>query len=360
MKLIQTISIAVLSLTLVACGGGGGGGSDPGAGTTPSSGGSTGGTTSTSWVPAVTSVAAATYASDNLTVYQMLNSSRQAAGAGLLTQNAALDKAALAHAQYLLQNWNATALADFHDENSSNTGFTGATPSAQMSAAGYSGVSMGQVGIIGVAGITTPADCVNAWLNSVYHLQAIFGTETQVGIAAVGNDTGYVCVVDYGNAVAYSGAYGGQLPATTLVYPYAGQTNVATTFHAGQESPDPAPDIANSYPIGQPILVSAVDAAMAQSLPNSWQASQVTINAFTVTAKGGSTPLATRIVVPGGTLGAAGVTVTTDVAGEYSGLAYVLPLAPLAPNTAYNVSFSATVAGKSVNDNWSFTTGSGN
>jgi len=348
----------VFTLLLAACGGGGGSSSSGIGGNTGISGSGTGTGSTTVWENAVTSVPAATYTGDNLTVYTQINAARSASGAGLYAQNAALDKAAAAHAQYLLDNWSVTTLQNFHSETSGLTGFTGTTPAARDQVAGYTGNGISEIGV-GILASGTATDCVNSWLDSVYHAQDLFGQGTDVGIAAMSDASGnYVCVVESGTSLA-TGVFTGQLPATTLVYPYSGATNVQTTFVPAAEEPNPAPDVGTGL-MGQPILVSGTDAVLAKALPNGWTASQVTINGFTVTVQGSSTPVAVRLVVTAGTVGAAGVTVTNDVGGLFTGLAYALPLAPLSANTTYNVSFTANVNGQVVTYNGSFTTGAGN
>lgn len=151
----------------------------------------------------------------------------------------------------------------------------------------------------------------------------------------------------------------GQISAAPVVYPYAGQTGVATSFVPQVEDPNPAPDL-GSATIGYPITVSLVDQALATAYPNGYLPSDIVVNSFTLTAAGSSAPVSARIVTAAGVVPGPGVTLTTDVnAGYISSSLYMLPLSPLAANTTYNVVFTGTVKGQSVNLNWSFTTGGG-
>ncbi|HEX7649264.1 MAG TPA: hypothetical protein VF450_17840, partial [Noviherbaspirillum sp.] len=136
--------------------------------------------------------------------------------------------------------------------------------------------------------------------------------------------------------------------------------NVGTSFVPSSEEPNPAPDLGTAT-IGYPITVSLVDQALVTAYPNGYLPTDIVVNGFTVTAAGSSTPISGRIVTAAGVVAGSGVTLTTDVnQGYLSTSIYMLPLQPLATSTTYNIVVNATVNGKVVSINSTFTTGSGN
>jgi len=365
---------AVIATALLAGCGGGGGGSSP-----ASSSSSGGGTTSTcsngatnyptctpptspaGWEPAVTSVPAATYSGDALSIYSGLNQARSSVGAGLFAQNPDLDTAAANHLKYLLANASGGALLNFHSETSGNADFTGATPLARTTVAGYAGTAVSEDGCaFSSTNAVSGAQCLSSLLDTVYHRLSLLNIYVDVGIAFGTDGNGNtVGVIDIGIPPTLSGTWAGQLSAAPVVYPYAGQAGVATSFVPQVEDPNPAPDL-GSATIGYPITVSLVDQALATAYPNGYLPSDIVVNSFTLTAVGGSAPVSARIVTAAGVVAGSGVTLTTDVnAGYISSSLYMLPLSPLAANTTYNVVFTGTVNGQAVNLNWSFTTGAG-
>jgi hypothetical protein len=385
-----TLALA-LCITLAGCGGGGGNSSPAGTTTPVASTCANGGTNyptctapvaqtctnggtnyptctapvsiSTAWEPVVTSVPAPTYAagSNNLAAFTLLNQLRSAAGSGLLAQNAQLDTAAANHTNYLvLTNWIQNMPTDMHIETAGLPGFTGVSPSVRAAYAGYTGNATE------VGGGGTGAQCVHALVeDTIYHRLAIIGGNVDVGISLVNtNDTlgDTYCVIDLGISTALGGfnEWGGQIPVNPVVYPYNGRTGVDTTFTPAGESPNPAPDL-GSAKVGLPITVSLVTQSLVGANLAGFVASDVIITAFTLTAQGATTPVNARIVTYPGVVAGAGVTLVNDPA-SFLGVAdsFLLPLAPLAPNTTYNVIFKATVKGQTVSLAWTFTTGAGN
>jgi len=341
--------ILAICVSLVGCGGGGSSNTGPSGGTSSGNSGSgtnTGGSTGTgtgtgnSSSTIVTSVPAATYTANsaNATIYAQMNTIRLAIGAGLLTENADLDKSAAAHLNYLALN----GIADpsFHVEASGQTGFTGVNPSDRMTVAGYSFSMSGESGFSALTAGAAQAQCVNSWADSVYHVQTLLVGYRDVGVAAGDNAlvsspsiTASTCVVDLGVQLNVQPQY----PASgvVLTYPYNGQTGVATSFNNQDESPTPVPDLNG---VGQPITVN-LSAAVSS------------VTTFTLTAAGATVP--TRILAPSGTTGP-GVVIDGNINVNFVTL---VPISALSANTTYTVTFSGVANGTPMTRTWSFTTG---
>src|SRR5690606_37008380 len=104
---------------------------------------------------------------------------------------------------------------------------------------------------------------------------------------------------------------------------------VPRNFFSDTEKPDPVPD---RNEVGYPISVHAnIDAT-------------IQVSSFTVRPRGGAN-LAVRLL-----------TSANDAPRTGRSSAAIVPLARLAANTAYEVSFSGTVGGTPVSRAWSFTT----
>ena len=144
-KLFSLLTAAAVS-TLAACGGGGDGAPSPAPATsTPSASSSV-----------VASVPASTYApgSEELAAFTLLNAERQRCGFGQLTQSAALDAAAKAHATYQIVN---NIVSHFENLSTNPTGFTGADAAARVVAQGYTGAGAvaDEIAVIPGTGIKT-------------------------------------------------------------------------------------------------------------------------------------------------------------------------------------------------------------
>lgn len=361
--------LAAVVFALVGCGGGGS--SSAGAAPVPPAPVQPVPVPQAQWKPIVTAVPTPTYAGNNLLAFNLLNSLRAATGVGLLTQNPYLDKSSANHNSYLFNNPNYFASGtSFHSEVVGNTGFTGSTVQARASAAGYSGlvsesgsgstgsISNNTIGALGWGDFDVHV-LIN---NSVYHRFGLLSNWTDVGISVVSDSSSpqsTFTVVNLGNAPELTF---GQLPAAPVVYPYASQKGVDTTFVPISEVPNPAPDLgtyANPMTVGLPITIALDSVSTLGSDLQKLHAADITISAFTVTAQGNATPLNSRIITAAGVKAASGVVLTNDpVPGQLAASQIcLLPLAPLSVNTVYNAMFIATVKGKPINLAWSFTTG---
>ena len=311
----------------------------------------------------ITTVPTPTYTADNAVIYSQISTTRNASNSGLLAQSSALDTAAANHAGFLVTNNlanNYTYLGSSfggtqggHYETTSYnsvslSGFTGATPGARAGFAGYTGTVIEEVSF----GAASGAACLDSLLNSVYHLIQIMSSATQIGLSFnPGNSIDTVCVIELGTPSTTAG----QLPATsaTTVYPFNGQTNVATAYATASELPQVP--VASSFILtGQPVVINLY------SLVNQTiAAGNLVINSFTVT------PGNTGVAVPATILTSAGVTVpanssvvlTADPNLLQPGIVVLLPDAPLQGGAiVYSVAFNATVNGHSVAYSWNFTT----
>jgi hypothetical protein len=359
------------SLVLTACGGDVGGN-----GTVSTTGAST---TAPASAPATdpninatpqTSVAAPNYglASAQYAMYVALNAYRSNMGVGMVSQDVNLDHAAQAHTNYVQINVNSGAESGLtHTENAANPGFYEATPYQRSVKAGSSinlwvgedvDANYSATGVQAMDGAT----CMQTWIDTVYHLQGATSNQTSVGLGYAARVSMtkllYYCVADFAvmsrpapassanyNSIAYDG--GQQIPVGTVVHaPFSGETGVALAMHV--ETPNPAPDVATP---GRPIMVRI----------NEQLGDTLTVDSFQLTDASGAVVVA-RIIVSPASLSGSVAGAAADVNNELeSGVAFLLPLQPLAPNTVYTVAFkgkrdAGTAKNATLAVTWQFTT----
>jgi uncharacterized protein YkwD len=378
MKVTQTFKlawiVATTALLLSACGGGSDGGAAPSSGSaSPTTGTSPNAPTpSASALPPQTSVPAPSYVANSTSaqIYSVINDYRQALGVGLMKQDVALDAAAVAHANYEATNLSSGAIQGYaHNENPSLPSFTGASPLARAHAAGApKNAWVGEV--VGGAYEPIPTGrsgtaCAAQWLNTIYHLQGVTSNSESMGIGIVsitpttkipgvastcvvdmGTSTGVTTPPDPNNPIDGNGipASGGQQFAPNLIVhsPYSNETNVVTAMNP--EVPNPAPDLSSP---GRPIMVRM----------NVANDSTLTIANYQLTDNTGATVPA-RILVSQKSKAGSTANVYLDPNNLiYRGVAFLLPLTPLKPNTQYTVTFAGARDGTSMSTSWSFTTG---
>lgn len=257
--------------------------------------------------------------------FNWINYRRSQAGVGVLVRNAQLDRAAQAHSDYQRQNNTVT-----HDEQSSKPGFTGTTVEARVQAAGYTLVPAYASGEI-IAATTNNSGFYMAeeLVTAIYHRFVMFEPLFKdMGAGAATTTANYTYFTT--NLGATRG-YSPGLPSHTLAtWPVNGQTGVQPNFLSDFEEPDPVPDINE---VGYPI---SVHANLTETLA---------VQSFTVRPRGATGNLQTRLLAKG-----------QDPNTTMSSVAAIVPLAPLAANTTYDVSFTGTADGASVSKTWSFTT----
>jgi uncharacterized protein YkwD len=321
----QTYALLTLTVLLSACGGGGSSGSS--SATTSEDPVITIDEPSTTGTPTtVTQSNLQTSSSSDYVVGSaqqqallLLNNQRGLCGFGLLNQNAALDQATKSHASYLVLN----GFTDAHTEsNASLPFFTGKTPKIRAIAAGYAFGSL-SAQLVTSTDVTASAieakRSVQGLLSAPYHLAGMMSGARDVGIALIES-------ADIANAPANRLVFNLLLGTQTGVpqqqgaadqvstYPCQGVTGTPTGLF--NESPSPVADSRNlqTNPVGHPIYVQA---NLGQTL---------TVSDFSIKDPAGVAVTAQL------------TTQATDRHGMLkSNQAFILPLAPLAANTSYQV-----------------------
>lgn len=277
-KRVGVLGSALALMLLGGCGGGGGSASRPTASAIPEAQGpvvpavppSTATTVSSSLVGSVpTPIYSGTYASEKVDVLNRLNEDRARCGFGKMAQNAALDRAAQAHADYLAINNLST-----HDQVATNSGFTGVGPRERIAYQGYSVVSGTEDlawYLFGPWFVSNgyPLNEVSAvhvlrqLYASVYHLAGLMSQDIEVGVGVQRRITsdganGKLLVVD--SAVPTGADRRGQQIAVDSIatYPCDGSSGLFPAFRSENPDPFPAVDL-DATPYGQPVyLMGAV------------------------------------------------------------------------------------------------------
>lgn len=320
------------------------------------------------------SVAADTYvgASMKKQAFQELNAMRQAAGAGLIAQSAALDTAAQAHGDYISDvavrrvggQYTGSALTrstDLHTEYSDLTTptlFYATTNGDRTIKSGYvSGATIffatETVGAAFTYSVATGvvedgAACIKDFVNSVYHADGLISRATSVGVGRFLDDAGNPgCVVHLGATSTL-----GQVPAAgnVVVTPTPGST-VNGTFQIDAEVPRPASGLVAGPTAGHPVLVNMRNATYVNAEARG--AVSASVSAFEVRDSGNA--LVSGVFLGGANVvaAAAGPAVNGDSKLGNATVAFV-PTNPLAAGS-YTVTFAATINGSPVNRSWSFT-----
>jgi hypothetical protein len=250
--------------------------------------------------------------------YMTENGARAAAGIPCATMQPALDTSAADHCGYYAANTsNASCIADPHVEVSSCSMYVAAQFYDRESAAGYTG----QPAFEDMAFQGNGAAATQQWIDSIWHRIPILSpwvADFGYGGAA-GCDT-----MDFG--------VGNPAPAsTTATYPYAGQTQVPTSFDGSTEGPPP-PAPPSGWPSGYPITVY-LQGAMTPSV-------------HTITVLGSTTPLQHQMISPG----------DADAMGLLTDEVILYTNAPLSSGTQYHVHVEASNSGPVVTFDWTFTT----
>jgi len=312
-------SLLVAAL-LTACGGGGGGGSSPPPLTEPPvNPPATSCVVSPSGIPGATGDTA-------IDGFNWFNYRRADIGLAMLTCNDALNKAAVAHSNYLRLNNTVS-----HDEVAGNPGFYGATTQNRITTAGYvlgDQYAFGEV--ISAVGDRSGFVHAEELIAAIYHRFVIFEPMfREMGTGASSTGSGYTYFTADMGTRSFVGAGLGK--GNIVTYPKDGQTAVPTTFDSDTESPDPVP---NQNRVGYPVSVHS----------DITTTGGVKVTSFTIRPRGGA-QMTTRLLSN-----------ATDSEHTSKQAAAIVPLSTLTANTTYDVSFVGTVDGVSVTRNWSFTT----
>jgi hypothetical protein len=266
---------------------------------------------------------------------EWINYRRSLVGMSTLTHSNVIDIAAQGHSDYQRINNTIT-----HDQTPGKEGFTGVDVAARLAAAGYvfnTRASRAYGEVISAAGNSSGQYMAEELITAVYHRFVIFEPVFKdIGTGSATTAQGY----NYFTAnFAANNGYGAGLPSGQVaVWPFNGQTAVTPVFFNYTETPNPVPPCKeNPAPgcdlreVGYPVSVHAnIDVT-------------ITVTSFTIRPRGGA-ELAVRL------LSHANDTHTG------SSSAAIVPLARLAPNTTYDVSFTGSAGAAPVSRTWSFTT----
>ena len=327
------ISIGLMAL-ISACGGGGGGDAAPAA---PAA--------QTPQAATTVATTAATYApgGEEANAFSLLNKARTDCGFGALGQSLNLDRAAAAHASFLITN----GLNYGHTEVAGLPGFTGVVPQDRAQAQGYllpidEDLST-RSSAVGVPGQLRTTREVAALLAAPYHSLSMLSSVSEVGIGysqiqttaapGVAATEKIALVFNLGlragvNDLAADGVY---------TYPCLGTTGVPIGL--SNETPSPLPSaLAQDFRLyGSPIVVKV-------------RAGQVlNLKAATITPAGGGAAIQNQIVTISNDPQMGSLMKASD--------SYLLPLRPLQPGTTYQVNLVGTNNGTPFSKSFSYSTG---
>lgn len=253
-----------------------------------------------------------------------LHQARRALGLPDAACDAALMRAAQAHADYL------AAHGGGHDEVEGQSGFTGVSAADRAKAAGFAGEVIGEL----IHGYTSGLEAVDGLWGTIYHRVPLLdpaATAYGVGVAK-GERTAYVVVA--GVPAAPPEATATARLADVAVFPVADQVRVPTSW-SGVEIPSPL-DPSVPRPVGYPLSITLTRADIAE-----------VVEASLSTARKVDVPI--WVVAPG-----------SDPARLLRASAFLVPEEPLDPETGYVVDVTLkTTAGDEVKHTWGFTTGLG-
>jgi uncharacterized protein YkwD len=254
-----------------------------------------------------------------------LNYRRSQIGLSTLAEDVTVDRVAQGHSDYQRLNGTVT-----HDQKRGQPGFTGVTLEDRFKAAGYNFGTTNAIGeVIAATQDQNGFYMAEQLITAIYHRFVIFEPVfQQVGTGSAANAGYAYFTADF----VTNNGYGTGLPSTALAsWPIDGQTGVPINFLSDSEEPDPVPDV---NLVGYPISVHT-------NLTR-----KLTVQSFTVRARSGGANLQTRLL-----------TKDLDPVNTTSqSVAAIIPLAPLAADTRYDVTFSGAIDGAAVSKTWSFTT----
>lgn len=278
--------------------------------------------------------------------FNWFNYRRQQMGLPAVARSPQIDNAAQGHSDYQAINNVIT-----HDQDPLKQGFTGRegcpvsypASESRMQRAGYVFTTPYACGeVISATSDASGFAAADALITAIYHRFVIFEPmfrDAGVGAASVASGRTYF-TTDFGT----TGGFGAGLASGRVaVYPYPNQQQLPTSFDHGTEKPDPLPEAQyNGVIVGYPISVHANITS--------------TIGVTTFTVSQGGTALPARLLTYDTDPGTASDPHPTPLT-----VAAIIPYAPLAPATAYDVRFIGQVIGPDgsimpVDRAWSFTT----
>ena len=276
------------------------------------------------------------YDADRLAAFNRLNEIRMAAGLGMLAQSTAMDQAAQAHADWMIANDSFT-----HEEVEGTVGFTGVNWPRRDEAFGYVPIEGAEV----MAGSLHGAQGVDGLINTLYHRAFMLAFEpVDVGIgwsSLAATSVSMPLVIDMSRPGTDTTRGLGQTAQPSIsgveIWPINAAHDVP--LRLGLEFPNPVPSQDVST-LGMPASVTVGEIRT------------LTVISFTMTN------IVTGAVVP--------VRILTSQSDPNlllpASFAAVVPLGVLAPNTAYQVTFSGSAIDRlsgvveRIDRAWSFTT----
>ncbi|BDT74076.1 hypothetical protein os4_36290 (plasmid) [Comamonadaceae bacterium OS-4] len=281
--------------------------------------------------------------SEELQAFNLLNAERTQCGFGTINQNAYVDAAAIAHANWMLVNW---VYSHFEDQSAYPTGFTGTNGGDRIRFQGYTDFGGYADNISIVQSTSSKAGrgviSLRTLMSAPFHARTLLDGYRDFGVGIRSNtDTGTVnrgVFAQYN--LAYTNGQGMQYQASSEVLTYPCQGTSGVNYRLTGEDPNPVPgrNLATN-PLGHPIIIKA-------RAGNSLQ-----ISSATMTVVGTGANVALR---------GAAQTKADDTTGKFlENEAYVIPDGPLAPNTTYRVLISGTNAQVPFSKDFQFSTGSG-
>lgn len=266
---------------------------------------------------------------------ERVNYYRKMTGLPAAPLNAHLNKAAEAHAEYLVTNYgkeiadknaNYGAVPDPHGENRSKKGFTGPTEVERIMATGYD--TRGKAGSAeDIVFWVNPRTAVDDWMSALYHrVRIIDPLLADVGFCFKEDPTtkAKVDVMEFVSAISVRGE-------PCVVYPAENQNDVPTTSPC--EFPNPRPDgsmvsgyeITMTLGVGYGRFINCTSSSLVDSKGKA-------VDYFLVTPH-------------------------NDVNRLLNSTVAIIPKSPLAGGEKYTVTLAVkTMEGREVKKEWSFTT----
>lgn len=266
--------------------------------------------------------------------FALLNAERVRCGFGSLTQNAALDQAAGAHANFLAEN----GVQFGHSEIVGLPFFTGVEEKDRAAAAGYAdpvgAVLAASIGTLAASQAYAVSMQVRGILGAPYHLLAATDDYRDAGVGYASKVAG----TKENKALNITlGKPGGNPLDAAQVYTYPCEGSSGVNAQLVNESPSSAIplNLAQDFKLyGSPIAVRVrVGKVLA-------------LTSATITPTAGGPAVAAQIV---------SLANTPQPALMRSDSTYVLPLAPLAPLTSYSVTVAGSSDGVAFTKTFSFT-----
>ena len=263
-----------------------------------------------------------------------INDIREGAGLPKFQYNSKLEKATLAHENYLgdvVKNYNVNMTHYEDNETYPSDYYTGVHGTDRAITAGYTGRYAGDV--IG-NGYNTVVESLNGLMSMIYHRQALLWNNTnEIGIGGTERKFAFKAQPHLMGIKAEREDYLRNNSPVVVAYPFDRQANVMREFQ-NNESPDPLPDSSNW--VGNPISLDF----------NSYYVNSVEISYFKLYREDGTEVTNTKLLDK-----------DTDPNGRFTEFQFALfPLDVLDANTTYRVEVGYVLNGESAVKEWSFRT----